>query len=137
LLQAAGNLLSNAIKFTPQNGNVWVRLHCDGARAEFSVRDSGEGIDRAFLPYIFDRFRQADSSTVRRHRGLGLGLAITRHIVALHGGNIRAQSFGKGRGATFTIDLPCLSVSDSTPSLKADDSVYAPKSSKIGRESEH
>jgi signal transduction histidine kinase len=117
LLQVAGNLLSNAIKFTPQDGNVWVRLHRKGNRAEFCVQDSGQGIDHAFLPYIFDRFRQADSSTVRRHGGLGLGLAITRHIVELHGGSIRARSVGKDRGATFTIDLPCLSITDSTHPL--------------------
>jgi PAS domain S-box-containing protein len=114
LQQVAGNLLSNAIKFTPQNGNVWVRLRRKGNRAEFCVQDSGQGIEHAFLPYVFDRFRQADSSTVRRHGGLGLGLAITRHIVELHGGSIRARSLGKDRGATFTIDLPCLSVTEST-----------------------
>ena len=117
LQQVVGNLLSNAMKFTPQNGNVWVRLHRKGDRAEFCVQDSGQGIDHAFLPYIFDRFRQADSSTVRRHGGLGLGLAITRHIVELHGGSIRARSVGKDRGATFTIDLPCLSITDSTHPL--------------------
>jgi PAS domain S-box-containing protein len=114
LQQVAGNLLSNAIKFTPQNGNVWVRLRRKGNRAEFCVQDSGQGIEHAFLPYVFDRFRQADSSTVRRHGGLGLGLAITRHLVELHGGSIRARSLGKDRGATFTIDLPCLSVTEST-----------------------
>jgi PAS domain S-box-containing protein len=115
LLQVAGNLLSNAIKFTPQDGNVWVRLHRKGNRAEFCVQDSGQGIEHAFLPHVFDRFRQADSSTVRKHGGLGLGLAITRHIVELHGGNIRVGSVGKDRGSTFTVDLPCLSATDSTP----------------------
>jgi signal transduction histidine kinase len=114
LLQAAGNLLSNAIKFTPRGGAIWVSLHRTGLRAAFSVQDSGQGIENTFLPYVFDRFRQADSSTVRRHGGLGLGLAITRHIVELHGGSIRAQSLGKDQGATFTIDLPCLSITDST-----------------------
>jgi PAS domain S-box-containing protein len=114
LLQAAGNLLSNAIKFTPRDGNIWVRLHRTGLRAELSVQDSGQGIEDTFLPYVFDRFRQANSSTVRRHGGLGLGLAITRHIVELHGGSIRAQSLGKDQGAAFTIDLPCLSITDST-----------------------
>jgi PAS domain S-box-containing protein len=114
LQQVVGNLLSNAMKFTPQNGNVWVRLHRKGDRAEFCVQDSGQGIDHAFLPYVFDRFRQADSSTVRKHGGLGLGLAITRHIVELHGGSICARSVGKDRGTTFMIDLPCLSVTDST-----------------------
>jgi len=128
LLQVAGNLLSNAIKFTPQNGNVWVRLHRKGPQAEFSVQDSGQGIDPSFLPYVFDRFRQADSSTVRKHGGLGLGLAITRHIVELHGGSIRAESVPKDGGATFTIDVPCLSVTDSTTPLKADDLVYVPQS---------
>jgi signal transduction histidine kinase len=114
LLQAAGNLLSNAVKFTPRGGNVAVRLHRTGLRAEFSVQDSGQGIEDTFLPYVFDRFRQADSSTVRRHGGLGLGLAITRHIVELHGGSIHAQSLGKDRGSTFAIELPCLSITDST-----------------------
>jgi signal transduction histidine kinase len=113
LLQVAGNLLSNAIKFTPKGGTVWVRLHHNGPRAELCVQDSGQGIDQAFLPYVFDRFRQADSSSVRRHGGLGLGLAITRHIVELHGGSIHAGSPGKDRGTTLTIDLPCLSITDS------------------------
>jgi PAS domain S-box-containing protein len=124
LLQVAGNLLSNAIKFTPQNGDVWVRLHREGSSAELRVQDSGEGIDHAFLPFVFDRFRQADSSTVRKHGGLGLGLAITRHIVELHGGSITARSLGKGRGATFTIDLPCLSAADSTQQLETDGIAY-------------
>jgi PAS domain S-box-containing protein len=115
LHQAVGNLLSNAIKFTPKGGSIRVRLSRLGSRAEFCVQDSGEGIDRAFLPYVFERFRQADSITVRRHGGLGIGLAITRHIIELHGGSIRAQSSGKDRGATFTFDLPCLPVTDSTP----------------------
>jgi PAS domain S-box-containing protein len=108
LLQAAGNLLSNAIKFTPRGGNIWVRLHRTDLHAEFCVQDSGQGIEHTFLPYVFDRFRQADSSSVRRHGGMGLGLAITRHIIELHGGSVRVQSLGKDQGATFTIDLPCL-----------------------------
>src|SRR5262249_14624023 len=112
LLQVAGNLLSNAIKFTPQNGNVWVRLRRNGRGAELCIQDTGKGIDRAFLPYVFDRFRQEDSSFVRKHGGLGLGLAIVRHIIELHGGNICARSLGKDQGSTFTIDLPCLSVSE-------------------------
>jgi len=120
LLQVAGNLLSNAIKFTPKEGDVWVSLHQKGPRVELCVQDSGQGIDYAFLPYVFDRFAQADSSTVRRHGGLGLGLAITRHIVELHGGSIRAGSSGKDRGATLTIDLPCLSVVDFTPVKRVD-----------------
>jgi signal transduction histidine kinase len=119
LLQAAGNLLSNAIKFTPANGEVRVRLECTGPRVELCIQDSGQGIDSDFLPYIFDRFRQADSSPRRMHGGLGLGLAITRHIVELHGGSIHAQSRGKDQGSTFTIHLPCSSVADSTSHVGA------------------
>jgi PAS domain S-box-containing protein len=119
LLQAAGNLLSNAIKFTPENGEIRVRLECTGPRVELCIQDSGQGIDSDFLPYIFDRFRQADSSPRRMHGGLGLGLAITRHIVELHGGSIHAQSRGKDQGSTFTIHLPCSSVADSTSHVGA------------------
>jgi signal transduction histidine kinase len=104
----AGNILSNAVKFTPQCGTVRVRLRRKGRRVELGVEDNGQGIDPSFLPYIFDRFRQADSSTVRKQGGLGLGLAITRHIVELHGGSICASSPGKSQGTTFTVELPLL-----------------------------
>jgi signal transduction histidine kinase len=113
LLQMASNLLSNAVKFTPSGGTVQVRLYCAHSSARFIVRDSGEGIDPSFLPHVFDRFRQADSTTTRKHGGLGLGLAIVHHILELHGGTIRAESPGIGQGATFVVDLPILAPTDS------------------------
>jgi len=106
LQQVFGNLLSNALKFTPSDGVIGVTLRSRGESAEFQITDSGVGIHRDVLPFIFDRFRQADSSTTRTYGGLGLGLAIVRHIVDLHGGKVRAASAGEGRGATFTIQLP-------------------------------
>jgi PAS domain S-box-containing protein len=107
LQQIVTNLLSNAVKFTPRGGRVGVSLTQRGDRAELVVRDSGEGIAAAFLPHVFDRFRQADGSTTRQHGGLGLGLAIVKHLVELHGGEVRAESAGAGAGATFTVVLPC------------------------------
>jgi PAS domain S-box-containing protein len=106
LQQVFWNLLSNAIKFTPKGGRVQVVLERINSHVEISVIDSGEGIDSAFLPHVFDRFRQADASTTRRHGGLGLGLAIVRQLVELHGGTIRAKSPGRGQGATFVLSLP-------------------------------
>ncbi len=106
LQQVVGNVLSNAIKFTPGGGNVQVELGCQHGEAEIRVTDSGEGISAEVLPFVFDRFRQGDSATTKRHGGLGLGLAIARHIVELHGGEILAESEGRGRGATFRIRLP-------------------------------
>ena len=104
--QVVWNLLSNAIKFTPKQGTIKLELSRGDARVELTVTDSGPGISREFLPHIFERFRQADSSITRTHGGLGLGLAICRHIVELHGGTINAESRGGGQGATFTVDLP-------------------------------
>jgi signal transduction histidine kinase len=106
LQQVVWNLLSNAIKFTPAGGRVEVRLEREGAHAQLKVSDTGCGFDSDFLPYIFDRFRQADGSSTRRHGGLGLGLSIVRHLVELHGGTVTAESAGAGAGATFTIELP-------------------------------
>jgi PAS domain S-box-containing protein len=106
LLQMASNVLSNAVKFTPPGGTVQVRLFRLNSSIRFVVSDTGEGIDSDFLPHVFDRFRQGNSGTTRRHGGLGLGLAIVHHILELHGGNIRAESSGLGKGATFVIDLP-------------------------------
>ena len=106
LQQVVWNLISNAIKFTPSGGQVSVRLERAGNDAQLSVSDTGQGISSDFLPYIFDRFRQADGTTTRRHGGLGLGLAIVRHLVELHGGTVHADSPGAGRGATFNIKLP-------------------------------
>ncbi|WP_228061485.1 response regulator [[Phormidium] sp. LEGE 05292] len=122
LQQVVGNLLNNAVKFTPSGGRVEVQLSLhshhnsssDVAQdtgkqfAQITVRDSGQGIKPEFLPYVFDRFRQADSSITRTHGGLGLGLAIVRHLVDLHSGSVSADSAGEGKGATFTIKLPLL-----------------------------
>jgi signal transduction histidine kinase/ActR/RegA family two-component response regulator len=106
LQQVVWNLLSNAIKFTPENGTVSLKVHRHGSAIEILVTDSGIGIAPEFLPYAFDRFRQADSGTRRRYGGLGLGLAIVRHIAELHGGTVTADSAGEGQGATFSIVLP-------------------------------
>jgi CheY-like chemotaxis protein len=111
LQQIAWNLLSNAVKFTPEGGFVRVRLECAGAHVKLSVSDSGKGIDADFLPHVFDRFRQADSATTRNYGGLGLGLAIVRHLVELHGGTVGAESGGEGQGATFSTTFPLLAVS--------------------------
>jgi signal transduction histidine kinase len=105
LQQVIWNLLSNAVKFTPANGRIDVRLQRSGGEAEIVVRDTGQGITSAFLPYVFDRFRQADGAITRQHGGLGLGLAIARHLVELHGGSIRAESEGEDKGATFFVRL--------------------------------
>jgi PAS domain S-box-containing protein len=106
LQQVMWNLLSNAIKFTPVHGQVSLRLRCVDAQAEFTVSDSGQGIDPGFLPHVFDRFRQADASTTRHHGGMGLGLSIVKSLAELHGGSVEAASPGPGRGATFTVLLP-------------------------------
>jgi PAS domain S-box-containing protein len=104
--QIVWNLLSNAIKFTPEDGQITVRLRKSAAGAEFTVTDTGVGIRPEFLPHIFDRFQQADQSITRRFGGLGLGLSIVKHLVELHGGTIAAESAGIGQGASFTIVLP-------------------------------
>jgi CheY-like chemotaxis protein len=106
LQQVVWNLLANAIKFTPSGGRITVSLERMGSDVRISVSDTGEGISPDFLPFIFDRFRQADGTSTRRHGGLGLGLAIVRHLVELHGGTVKAESAGTGRGATFIIRLP-------------------------------
>jgi signal transduction histidine kinase/ActR/RegA family two-component response regulator len=104
--QIVWNILSNAIKFTPQGGSIKVRLLQSGAAAVLSIRDSGIGIEPAFLPHIFNRFFQADSGTDRAFGGLGLGLAIAKRLMDLHGGTVTASSAGKGCGATFTLTFP-------------------------------
>ncbi|MGH7263329.1 MAG: ATP-binding protein, partial [Candidatus Rokuibacteriota bacterium] len=106
LQQVVWNLLSNAVKFTPAGGRVTVILSRRDGEAEVRVADTGQGIDPAFLPYVFERFRQADTTSVRRHGGLGLGLAIVRHLVELHGGQVRVDSPGDGQGSTFSVPLP-------------------------------
>jgi signal transduction histidine kinase len=106
LQQVVWNLLSNAIKFTPSGGTVRLRVSEGAGGVEITVHDTGAGIPEAFLPFVFDRFRQADAGTRRETGGLGLGLAISRHVVELHGGTITAQSRGEGTGATFRAFLP-------------------------------
>ncbi len=108
LQQVVWNLVNNAVKFTPADGRVAVSTRPAGAAVEISVTDTGEGIAPEFLPYVFDRFRQADGRMTRAHGGLGLGLAIARQLVELHGGTIAVTSAGTGRGATFTVTLPLL-----------------------------
>jgi len=108
LHQIIWNLLSNAVKFTPSGGRIHVRVERDGTDARVTVKDTGQGIDSEFLPRVFDRFRQADSSTTRSFGGLGLGLAIVRHLVELHGGTVSAQSDGVNKGATFSTTFPLL-----------------------------
>ncbi len=106
LQQVVWNLVSNAIKFTPHGGRVEVRLARALSHVEIAVSDTGQGIAPEFLPHVFERFRQQDGSTTRRHGGLGLGLAIVRHLVELHGGTVRAESPGEGLGSTFIVTLP-------------------------------
>jgi PAS domain S-box-containing protein len=106
LQQVIWNLLSNAIKFTPKGGRVQVAVSRADSHVEIAVMDTGQGISPEFLPFVFDRFRQADSSTIRSHGGLGLGLAIVRHLTELHGGTVSAASAGEGQGATFSVRLP-------------------------------
>lgn len=115
LQQMIWNLLTNAVKFTPPDGNVEIRLEQGKDFIKIIINDSGQGISPEFLPFVFDRFRQADSSSTRSHDGLGLGLAIVRHLAELHGGSVEAFSEGKGKGATFTIKLP-LTIIQTLPS---------------------
>jgi signal transduction histidine kinase len=108
LQQVLWNLLANATKFTPGGGRIEVQIREQGGSTEIRVSDTGQGIQPDFLPHIFERFRQADSSSTRAHGGLGLGLAIARYLVELHGGTIAATSPGLGHGSTFIICLPTL-----------------------------
>ena len=110
LQQVVWNLLSNAIKFTPKGGRVQVRLERIDSHIEIAVSDTGAGIEAEFLPHVFERFRQADQKTTRQHGGLGLGLAIVRHLVELHGGTVEADSPGEGQGATFVVKLPIVPI---------------------------
>lgn len=115
LQQCFWNLLANAIKFTPKGGKVQVSLERVNSHIEVCVSDDGQGISPEFLPYVFERFRQADATTTRRHGGLGLGLSIVKNLVELHGGSIRARSAGEGQGATFCIELPVIVVHSPGP----------------------
>ena len=112
LQQVLWNLLTNAVKFTPKDGHVTVSLARVSSHLEIEVADTGEGIDAAFLPHVFDRFRQADASTIRRHGGLGLGLSIGKQLVELHGGSITAKSPGPGLGSSFRVSLPLMAAND-------------------------
>ncbi len=108
--QIVWNLVSNAVKFTPKNGRVQVRLARVASQVELTVSDTGQGIAPEFLPHVFERFTQADTSSTRQHTGLGLGLGITRHLVELHGGTVAVYSDGLGKGATFVVTLPVMIV---------------------------
>jgi signal transduction histidine kinase len=116
LQQIMWNLLSNAVKFTPRRGRVTVQLDCTGATCRIAVSDTGDGISRELLPYVFDRFRQAPVAKTTPNRGLGLGLAIVKQLVELHGGNVTVESGGAGHGATFTVVLPRLASLEETSS---------------------
>jgi signal transduction histidine kinase/ActR/RegA family two-component response regulator len=122
LQQIAWNLLMNAVKFTPRGGEVTIAARRRQSSVEIVVRDTGQGIAPEILPHVFERFRQADSSSTRRHGGLGLGLALVKHLVELHGGSVRVESDGIGRGATFVVMLPIPAgavVADSVPRVHA------------------
>src|SRR5262249_42639635 len=108
--QIVWNLLSNAVKFTPNGGRVEALLEREDPHICITVSDTGKGIEPEVLPYVFDRFRQADSSSARRHGGLGLGLALVKYLVELHGGTIKVSSDGGGQGATFKVVLPVRAV---------------------------
>ncbi|HKP11672.1 MAG TPA: PAS domain-containing sensor histidine kinase [Blastocatellia bacterium] len=118
LQQVVWNLLANAIKFTPEGGRITVKLERDDDHAQIIVSDTGQGIRRDFLPFAFERFRQADSTSTRTHGGLGLGLAIVRHIVEMHGGSVKAESLGEGSGATFTVTLPLIREAGASPAQR-------------------
>ncbi|GAB4228957.1 MAG: hypothetical protein Kow00121_57940 [Elainellaceae cyanobacterium] len=112
LQQVVWNLLSNAVKFTPTGGQVTVRLQAVGAEARIQVQDNGKGISPTFLPHVFEYFRQEDGTTTRKFGGLGLGLAIVRYLTEMHGGIVMVDSLGEGKGATFTVKLPLLSLAE-------------------------
>jgi CheY-like chemotaxis protein len=115
LQQIVWNLLSNGVKFTRKGGLVQVTLQRSDSNVEIVVKDTGVGISSDFLPHVFDRFRQADGSTTRNYGGLGLGLAIVRHLVELHGGSARAESAGQNQGSSFTVRLPPMTVTEDQP----------------------
>ncbi|MDZ8225449.1 MULTISPECIES: HAMP domain-containing sensor histidine kinase [unclassified Nostoc] len=114
LQQVFWNLLFNAIKFTPAGGRVEIRLKQVDTQAEIQITDTGQGISHDFLPYVFDKFRQADSKTTRKFGGLGMGLAIVKHLVELHGGQVWAESLGEGQGSIFTVRLPLMATQTQT-----------------------
>ena len=125
LQQVVWNLLTNAVKFTPQGGRVGVSLSRVASQAQLVVSDTGQGIPQEFLPYVFDRFRQADSAASRRHGGLGLGLSIVRHLVEMHGGTVEVESVGDGHGSTFTVRLSVVHAHDSRLTTQSTHSTVA------------
>jgi len=127
LRQVVWNLLSNAIKFTPSGGRVTVKLARVNAHVEIVVTDTGSGIEPDLLPHIFERFRQGDSTSTRRHGGLGLGLALVKHIVELHGGTVRAEAGANGAGTTFTVTLPVVAIPAPAPPAQRDAERPPPK----------
>jgi CheY-like chemotaxis protein/anti-sigma regulatory factor (Ser/Thr protein kinase) len=126
LQQIVWNLLANAVKFTPHGGEIRVQLRCTATHAQVSVSDTGVGIAPEALPHIFERFRQGDGSITRRFGGLGLGLSIVRHLAELHGGTVRAESEGEGRGARFILELPLHASQGATPSSPVARGAMAP-----------
>ncbi|MEO6223348.1 MAG: ATP-binding protein, partial [Vicinamibacterales bacterium] len=125
LQQCFWNLLSNAIKFTPRSGTVQVTLAPRDGNAELMVADNGQGIGSAFLPHIFERFRQADASSTRYHGGLGVGLSIVKSLVELHGGSVRAMSEGLGKGATFYVEVPVMERSNQAAEVQREEPAMA------------
>jgi signal transduction histidine kinase len=117
LQQVVWNLISNAVKFTPPKGQVLIKLWDEDSQAKIEVVDTGQGIDPEFLPFVFERFRQADGSSTRKHGGLGLGLAIVRHLVEMHGGSVSVTSDGSGKGSSFVITIPLSTVRSLEPHL--------------------
>ena len=121
LQQIVWNLLSNAVKFTPRYGRIAVRVERINSHLQITVNDSGAGISPEFLPYVFDRFSQANTTSERKYGGLGLGLAIVRHLVELHGGTVRADSPGEGQGTTFTVMFPVRAVREEMSEIERTD----------------
>jgi CheY-like chemotaxis protein len=139
LQQVVWNLVANAIKFTPQGGRIEVRLQRDGTQVQVIVTDTGQGISPEFLPFVFDRFRQAEGSSTRTHGGLGLGLAIVRHLIELHGGSVFADSRGIGMGATFKLSIPLvgfyspepMSLNPPPPTVEDEQNILTPRKSDL------
>jgi signal transduction histidine kinase/CheY-like chemotaxis protein len=131
LQQVIWNLLTNAVKFTPEGGRVEILLQPIGSQAQIQVRDTGKGISPDFLPHVFEYFRQADATTTRTFGGLGLGLAIVRHLVELHGGTVLADSPGEGQGATFTVSLPLIKDKSGKPTAGGNSLPLASESSPL------
>jgi CheY-like chemotaxis protein/anti-sigma regulatory factor (Ser/Thr protein kinase) len=121
--QVLWNLLANAVKFTPEHGRIDIVMEDRGHQVRFLIKDTGQGIDARFLPFVFDRFRQEDGSTTRSQGGLGLGLAIARYLVELHGGSIDVHSEGRGKGTEFMVSLPRRSVAHVSPAAQEGSSV--------------